>query len=180
MTPLAIVALVCGGVLALKGMWLIAAPRSAAAAARRFPRHAWAGRLLAAIGVAWSAVLLYRAGFAWVDDHRLLLVLAVPVAYALVIVFVDDLLAARAAGGLLLLIPLPILAAAFTHPARSRLVMTAFAYLLVAAGMALVWSPYLFRRWTERWIERAPVTRAVGAGLLALGLGMLALGAWVY
>ncbi len=180
MSRLALVALCVGGVLSLKGLWLMAAPRSAAACARRFPRHVWAGRLLAAAAVAWSAKLLFQTGFSWVESHRLLVLLAVPVAYAVVILCVDELLAVRAGGGLLLLVPQVILDAAFTHPARSRLVMTGFAYLLVAAGIALVWSPYLFRRWTEQWLDRAPAVRAAGAGLLALGLAMLALGLRVY
>jgi len=169
-----------GGVTAVLGAALLAAPRAAAAGLRAFPRHVWAGRLLAGVDIVWSACLLRQAGFAWVADHPALILLAVPAAYALVIVFVDELLAARALGGLLLLVPLPVLESAFVHPSPARLAMTAFAYLLAIAGMVLVWSPYKLRQGTERWIGRRPLARAAGAAILLIGAGLMLLGWAVY
>jgi len=46
--------------------------------------------------------------------------------------------------------------------------------------MVLVWSPFKWRKWTERWINQAPITRAVGIGGLIIGGGMLLLGWFVY
>ena len=180
MSDLAFITLICG---ALVGAWsacMALCPRGVAAMIGAFPRHVWAGRILAAVDIVWSAWLLLQMGFAWVDAHQILVYMAMPVAYALVIMFVDDLLAARALGGFILLVPLPILESAFVHPAASRLVMTSFAYLLVIFGIVLVWSPFKLRQWTERWINRAPITRAVGfAGMLA-GALMLFLAWRVY
>ena len=155
-------------------------PRGVAAWVGAFPRHVWAGRMLAAVDILWSAWLLLQMRFAWVDAHPMLVYTAVPVFYVLVILLVDDLLATRALGGFLLLAPLPILESAFVHPAASRLVMTSFVYLLVILGIVLVWSPFKWRQWTERWIKRAPITRAVGIGGLIVGAGMLFLGWRVY
>ena len=145
-----------------------------------YKRQVWAGRILAAVDILWSAWLLLQMGFSWVDAHHMMVYAAVPVAYVLVILFVDDLLASRALGGLMLLAPLPILESAFVHPAVSRLIMTSFAYLLVIFGIVLVWSPFKLRQWTERWINRFPITRAVGLFGIILGVVMLLLGWRVY
>ncbi len=180
MSDLAFVTLICGALVFVWGAAMAVFPRGMAAGVGAFPRHVWAGRILAAVDIIWSAWLLLQMNFAWVDAHHMLLYAAVPLAYILVVVFVDDLLAARALGGFLLLVPLPILDSAFVHPAVSRLIMTSFAYLLVILGIVLVWSPFKLRQWTERWINRVPVARAVGLGGIVVGAAMLFLGWRVY
>ena len=180
MSDLAFITLICGALVFAWSFGMALWPRGAAAWVGAFPRHVWAGRILAAVDIIWSVWLLLQMGFAWVAAHHVLVYAAAPVAYVLVILFVEDLLAARALGGFLLLAPLPILESAFVHPALSRLVMTSFAYLLVIFGIVLVWSPFKWRQWTERWINRVPVTRAAGIVGLIVGAGMLALGWRVY
>ena len=179
MSDLAFITLICGALVFVWSAGMALWPRGTAAWVGAFPRHVWAGRILAAVDILWSAWLLRQMGFAWVDAHQILVYVAVPIAYVLVILFVDDLLAARALGGFLLLVPLPMLESAFVHPAASRLVMTSFAYLLVIFGIVLVWSPFKWRQWTERWINRTPITRAVGIFGLIVGVGMLCMGGFV-
>jgi len=145
-----------------------------------FPRNAWAGRILAAIDVALVTFLLLSEGFAWVDAHRQLVFLAAPLAYLIVVFFMDELLAVRAFGGFLLLIPLWILKAAFMHPSSGKLLMTGFAYLLVVVGMALVWSPYLFRKFVVRANANARIGLVIVACGSVLGLAMIAMGLVVY
>lgn len=180
MSDLALITLICGALIVIWSVGMVLCPRGMAGIVGVFPRHVWAGRILAAVDIIWSAGLLMQMKFAWVDAHHLLVYAAVPVAYILVIAFVDDLLAARALGGFLLLVPLPIIESAFVHPATSRLIMTSFAYLLVIIGMVLVWSPFKLRQWTERWINQVPLTRAVGVAGLVIGADMLLLGWCVY
>ena len=180
MSDLAFITLICGALVFVWSAGMALWPRGMAAWVGAFPRHVWAGRILAAADILWSAWLLLQMGFAWVDAHRLLVYAATPAAYVLVILLVDDLLAARALGGFMLLVPLPILENAFVHPAMSRLIMTSFAYLLVVFGIVLVWSPFKWRQWTERWIAQAPITRVVGIIGLIIGAGMLLLGWFVY
>jgi len=180
MSDLAFITLICGALVFAWSAGMALCPRGTAAWVGAFPRHVWAGRILVAVDIIWSAWLLLQMGFAWVDAHQILVYAAVPVAYVLVILFVDDLLASRALGGFMLLVPLPILESAFVHPSMSRLIMTSFAYLLVIFGIVLVWSPFKWRQWTERWINQAPITRAVGIVGLIVGTGMLVLGWRVY
>jgi len=180
MSDLAFITLICGALIFVWSAGMVLGPRRIAVWVGAFPRHVWAGRILAAVDIIWSAWLLVQMKFAWVDAHQMMVYAAVPVAYILVILFVDDLLAARALGGFILLAPLPILESAFVHPSASRLIMTSFAYLLVIFGIVLVWSPFKWRKWTERWINQAPITRAAGIGGLIIGVGMLLLGWFVY
>jgi len=177
MSDLAFITLICGVLVFVWSAGMALLPRGMAVWVGAFPRHVWAGRILVAVDIIWSAWLLMQMGFTWVDAHQILVYVAVPAAYVLVILFVDDLLAARALGGFMLLVPLPILESAFVHPAASRLIMTSFAYLLVIFGIVLVWSPFKWRQWTERWINRLPVTRAVGGAGMMVGALMLFL-AW--
>jgi len=177
MSDLAFITLICGVLVFVWSAGMALLPRGMAVWVGAFPRHVWAGRILVAVDIIWSAWLLMQMGFTWVDAHQILVYVAVPAAYVLVILFVDDLLAARALGGFMLLVPLPILESAFVHPAASRLIMTSFAYLLVIFGIVLVWSPFKWRQWTERWINRLPVTRAVGGVGMMVGALMLFL-AW--
>lgn len=145
-----------------------------------FPRNIWAGRILAAIDVALVTFLLLSEGFSWVNAHRQLVFLAAPLAYLIVVFFMDELLSGRAFGGLLLLIPFWILKAAFMHPSTSKLLMTGFAYLLVVAGMAFVWSPYLFRKFVVRANANARASSAIVAVGSVLGLAMIVMGLVVY
>lgn len=177
---LAAISLVLGALILAGHLLLGLAPKKAGVFLAGFPRDIWAGRLLAALAVAWVAWLVWRADIAWLERYRLLACALSPVAYVLIIMFVDDLLAVRALGGLFLLIPALILDAAFVIPAPSRLVMTGFAYLLAVLGMVLVWSPYLFRKMVAPWAGRPGVCRWVGAAGSLLGLGMMALGWLAY
>ncbi len=155
-------------------------PRTIDAGLLAFPRNAWAGRILAAVDIALVAFLLLAEGFEWVDAHRQLVFLAAPLAFLVVVFLMDELLAARSLGGLLLLIPFWILKAAFFHPAASRLLMTSFAYLLVVAGMVLVWSPYLFRKFVLRAQSGPYSALATGLAGSLLGLSMIILGLVAY
>ena len=145
-----------------------------------FPRNVWAGRILAAIDITLVTFLLLAEGFSWVNAHRQLVFLAAPAAFLVIIFLMDELLSVRALGGLLLLIPFWILKAAFLHPAASKLLMTGFAYLLVVVGIALVWSPYLFRKFVVRAnVGARPGPSIVLAGSV-LGLAMIVLGLIAY
>ncbi len=155
-------------------------PRAAGTWLLAFPRQVWAGRILAALAVGWVAILVWQADIAWLERYRVVLCALAPVFYALIVAFVDELLAARALGGLLLLVPALILEAAFACPFRSRLVMTGLAYLLAIVGMVLVWSPFMFRKMTAPWAGRPAACRLVGVAGTALGVGLLCLGWLAY
>ena len=145
-----------------------------------FPRNIWAGRILAALDIALVTFLLLSERFSWVDAHQQLVFMAAPAAFFIVIFLMDELLAVRALGGLLLLIPFWILKAAFEHPASGKLLMTLFAYMLVVKGIVLVWSPYLYRKQLQRVNSSVALKFISFLAGSVLGLAMIVMGLVVY
>ncbi|MBN1671437.1 MAG: hypothetical protein JXR37_10410 [Kiritimatiellae bacterium] len=179
-SQLAVMADVLGALITASGLVCLLAPTRVREWARRFPRSLLAGRILTAGVVIWVALVLVRAPFGRFENLKPLLYVAAPLFYFLVVRYMDELLAPRALGGLLLLVANPVLKAAFLHESNIRLVMTVLAYLLVIAGMALVLGPYRFRLVAERFLTSDARCRALGAMRLVLGGLLLGLGLLVY
>ncbi len=158
----------------LAGVMLVVAPEVAREGLARFPRHVWMGRLLSAIALGWSAVLVWEMPLGWFDAYKGWLWVGVPLIYLLVIVLLDELLAARALGGLCLLLPAPLLEMARFHPSAWRLFPVVLAYIWVVLGMALVLGPYRFRKWAAVFCSTDG--RCRGVGVVVAGLGVLLLG----
>ncbi len=180
MSQLAVVAVITGCIVSGWHVFLMVWPQRARKWVTSLPRSVWAGRILAGVDVVFVTALLLHSDIKWIERHQLLVLLMAPAALVLIVVFVDDLLAARALGGLFLLCPLPILNAAFVHPSNSRLVMTVFAYVLVILGIVWVWSPFMFRKMAAKWIAGPRLSRMAGLAGSLLGLVMILLGLAVY
>lgn len=171
MTELAIAALVLAGVLFAWFGWLAVAPAGAAAAMLRLPRHRAAGIVLASAALAWSGWMLYCMPMESLERFKPWLFSLTPAAIVLVSLYMDDLLAPRALGGLLSLAPVLLLDAARFHPSPWSLLVKVIAYIMVVKGMALLLSPYLFRRMALFLAASPGRTRIAGC----CGLGVAAL-----
>jgi hypothetical protein len=180
MTELAKAAVVLAGILGAWFGWLAFAPASAAAALLRFPRHRAAGIVLAALALVWSAWMLYRMPMESLESFKPWLFVLAPAGIILVSLFMDDLLAPRALGGLLSLAPVPLLDAARFHPSPWSLLVKIIAYVMVIKGMALLLSPYLFRRMAAVLAASPGRTRLAGCGGLGVALLLAALAMTVY
>jgi len=180
MSQLAFIAVALGCLLIAWHFFIVLRPQVVGAWIRRLPRSVLAGRIFTAIDLIWITVFLWNSDIKWIAQYQPFLVLIAVIVFILIITFVDEFLAVRALGGLFLLAPLPILKATFLQPPTSRLVMTLFAYLLVILGIIWVWSPFMFRKMTSRWIASARMTRLVGACGILIGLIMILLGFFVY
>ena len=180
MSPLAFNAIVTGALLAAACLAPFLAPGAARSAAAAFPRSVWPGRVLAAVAVTWFAYLLLQEKMAFIEERRFIVYLGAPLVYLAAVFLMDEMLSVRALGAVLLLLPQPLLDAAFFHDHPSRLAVTVFAYALVIVGCVLVWSPYRFRQ-AAAALERMPVLRrGLGAGIVAFGALLLALGLFWY
>ena len=146
-----------------------------------FPRSRWPAWVLTALDLAWFGWLLYHEPlWPFFDPVRPWLVVIVPVVIVLVGIFMDELLAARALGGLLLLVAGPMLDTARWHPSAWRFVVIVLAYVWVVAGMVFVLSPYRVRRFFD-FITRTELHCRVGGALrLAFGILLLVLGCKVF
>lgn len=168
--------LALGGLHAVLGAWWLAAPDSARTAVERFPRHRLAGWILAAVALVWAGSNVYHAELGRFSYVKPWLFGAVPAVVLLVGFFMDDLLAPRALGGLMLLAAAPLLKAARFHESSLALTVTVLAYVWVVLGMAWVLGPYRFRRWLAPLSGVPGRLRAAGTALVAAGLGYVALG----
>lgn len=140
---------------------------------RQMPRSRVAGIILLTIDAAWSFWLLATMEMGEFASFRKPLLVLLPIGYFLVLRFVDEFLAVRALGILFLLAAEPLLDAAFFRQEGSRLVLTAFSYVLVIAGIMWVTMPYLLRDQID-WLARKSLRWRFVSGL-ALAYGALLL-----
>ena len=180
MTDLAILTLCLAGALTAIYAAMVFAPALFRDWARRFPRSRVAGWALTVVAVAWSGKLLYDGPLGRLEPYRDWLFALVPLAIILVGVFVDELLAPRAMGGLLILIPAPLLDAARWHPSPLRYVVIVIAYVMVIKGCVLVVAPYVARKRVERMFGEPRQVRLWGSAGLAVSLLLVGLGLWAY
>ena len=119
----------------------------------QLPRSRVAGIVLLSLALVWSFWLLATMEMGEFSSFRRPLLIALPIGYVLVLRFVEESLAVRALGILCLLAAEPLLEAAFFRYETSRLLVTAFAYLAIVAGLFWVTMPYLLRdqiNWSVR------------------------------
>jgi hypothetical protein len=96
------------------------------------------------------------------------------------VVYMKELLAARALGGFLLLIAVPITRTAAMSEAPLFQVVTAIVYLWVIYGIVLLMSPWYFRKIYKPFLENERLFKGAAFGKLAVGVLLLLLGVLVY
>jgi hypothetical protein len=181
MTPLAVWASAVGAIIMLANLAIVLAPGPLRRLLLAFPRSRWPAWLLTAVDLGWAGWVVYHASLGgWIEGLKPSLFLLTPLAFILIVLYMDELLAPRALGGLLLLLANPILNAARWHLSPWHFVMTVLAYVWVVMGIVLVLSPFRFRQIVE-FATRTDARCRVG-GLLrsAFGLLLLALGMTVF
>lgn len=141
---------------------------------RGFPRSMAAGVALLAADTAWTLWLVSTMDLGEFSYLRRGLLVFIPVAAFLTYRFVEEFLAVRALGMLLLLMAEPVLEAAFLRPEASRLLLVTLAYAWVVAGMFWIGMPYLFRD-QAAWAQRSDA-RWKAASLAGIVYGIAVLG----
>ena len=153
----------------------------ATAATRRFLqgfcRSRWAGWVLSTLALAWAGWLLYAMPLEFMLPYRkyipFVMLAAIPFSWFAM----PDLLSARALGGILVLVPAPVLQVARVHPSDWRLVVVVLMYAMAVAGMTLIMAPYYLRdgiAWLTRTDRRLKICGAVRlcVGLLLAWLAL--------
>lgn len=149
--------LFAGLLLLLFGMFGLVSPDSVRKFLTGLPRSRPIGIALLLVAALWSFWLLLTMEMGEFSSFRQPLLIALPIAFFLVLRFVDEFLAVRALGILCLLVAEPLLDAAFLRHESSRLLVTVFAYLLIVFGLIWVTMPYLLRdqiQWVTRNLAR--------------------------
>ena len=168
-------ALFAGAILCLLGLVGLLAPDVVRKNLVRFPRSRVAGVVLLGIDLVWSFWLVSTMEMGEFSSFRRPFLIALPIGFFLAIRFVDEFLAVRALGILLLLAAEPLLDAAFFRYETSRLVLTVLAYILIVLGLIWVTMPYKLRdqigwviKSTGRWRGINGLSFVYGAALIAL------------
>jgi hypothetical protein len=125
--------------------WALLRGRKAQEALLSFPRSSFSGVCLMTAVAIWAFILIATMDLGEFSHLRRILLLLIPIAYALILKFVDEFLAVRAFGMLLLLAAEPVIEAAFLRPETSRLLLVILAYSWAALGIFYVGMPYLLR-----------------------------------
>lgn len=143
-----------------------------------FPRSKMPGWILSAIGTFWVTWVVYHAALGRFEFVKPLVPYAGVALFAALVYFLDELLAPRALGGLLLLVANPVLMGIRWTGSGWRIVPVLFAYAWVVAGCALMLHPWLFRKAHIRFLGSDAACRRWGWAKLAGGIVLLAAGIW--
>ena len=155
----------------------LAMPGAAQTWLRAFPRSKTWGLLLVTIAAAWFFGLVWVMDLGEFSSWRQVVLIATPIAWLLTIKYVDEFLAARSLGMVVLLAGEPLLESAFLRPEQSRLFLVSLVFVWIVFAMFWVGMPYTLRdhiAWItkdqKRWRAAAFAGLAYGALLLILPL----------
>ena len=159
----------------LSGALTLALPTRAQRIWKAIPRSVWPGRILSAVCIVWAGLWLCVMPLGPLSIIRDFLWLLIPVATLSVCIFTPDLLTCRAIGGLLVLVPTPMLSAAAWHPSPLRYVVIVYAYAMILAGMYYIALPWLLRDHIT-WSYAKPIRSRIVASLaVILGAALIGL-----
>ena len=165
--------------LLLLGMHLFALlePQRTQAFLKTFPRHKEIGIGLMALNFLWWFWIISKVDLGEFYTMRRFMQMVLPVMFVLVVLYVDEFLAARALGFFVLLLVCPLLDVAFQKPPPGRILIPIICYVWI--GFALFWvgMPYLLRdqiAWAsasaKRWRGLAVAGAVYGAAVLVCAL----------
>lgn len=175
--PLKGTGIVVGLVLLAKHLWAWFNAEAAQNFLKQFPRNFKCGAAILTIDFFWAMLLLNYMDMGEFFHLRKWFLTLVPIGFVLVLIYVQEFLAVRALGALMLLLAGPVLTAAYLQPQTSRLLLPILAYAWIIAGMFFVGMPYLMRDWVSwltasalRWKIAVVGGATYGAVLLAVAL----------
>ncbi|MCW1923623.1 hypothetical protein OKA05_13745 [Luteolibacter arcticus] len=172
------------------GIWLVvmhafmlAKPEPVQAFLKKLPRNQQLGQILLAAGLLWFWFLVQAPGKRWYqflamdlgefNGLKKYLSYLVPLSIVAVGLAVKEFLAVRALGLLGLMVAAPLFEAAFLKAPQSRLLVPAFALVLVIKSLYWVGMPYLFRD-SVTWATATP-RRWQGLCIAGLAYGVAVL-----
>jgi uncharacterized protein YjeT (DUF2065 family) len=156
------------------------APERFGALMRSLPRNYPLGVVLMLSATLWFTTLTGMMDLGEISGARMQLMAVWVVGGVLLVIFVPGFLAARGLGCLLLLGAAVILDATFLVETPWRFVMTLLAYYWVIAGMALVYSPHLWRDAINYATQTPQRFRLFSWPGVVFGVVLIALGIFVY
>jgi hypothetical protein len=164
--------------IALTGLALVKAS-AAQGWLHRFPRSKGWGFGLLSIAAVWFFILVWKMDLGEFTNWRPTVLVATPLAWYLTWKYVEEFLAVRALGMLVLLAAEPLLESAYLRPEPAAQFLRAWVYVGIVFAMFWVGTPYTLRdqiawltRGELRWRATAFFGLAYGALLIGLMLTM--------
>ena len=167
---------ICAGMaLAALAVLALVWPATARSWVVSFPRNRVAAWVLSALALFWVANIVQHGRLGRFEPWKVYVWPGYTVALIAVGLFMDDLLAVRALGGILLLGANPVLRAVRLHDSPWASLVAAVTYGVIVLGIAWILGPYRFRRWLS-WMLSPERYRWTCSGVLLLGALLCALG----
>lgn len=142
---------------------------------RTFPRSRKWGLALVSVAATWFFFLVGKMDLGEFSNWRQVVLIATPIAWVLTWKYVDEFLAVRSLGMIVLLAAEPLLEAAFLRPEMSKIFLVGLVYVWIVFAMFWVGTPYTLRdqiTWVtggeKRW--RLASLGGIVYGVLLLGL----------
>jgi hypothetical protein len=144
--------------------------------AKKFPRSRVASTILISMAAIWSFLLVRDMDLGEFSRLRQVILMGIVAGGVLSWAFVEEFLAVRALGMILLLAADPLLSSAILREEPSRLVLVILAYGWVIAGLFFVGMPYLLRD-AINFLSATPTRwRMACVGGVVYGLALLVCG----
>ena len=142
--------------------------------AKALPRSRAMAAMLLAAAAAWAFLMVRDLDLGEFSRLRGAMLLAIVAGAILSWIYVEEFLAVRALGMLLLLATEPLLGSAMLRSESSRLLLTLLAYLWATAGLLFVGMPYLLRD-AISWFTANPLRWKISClGGIAYGAALIA------
>jgi len=148
--------------------------------AARFPRSVAPAWVFMALCSVMGAKFALDMNMGFLDAYKIYIYFLAPAVFAAGVVYLKELLAPRALGGFLLLLAVPVLQIARWHESAWRLAVVVLVYLWILYGLALLFSPWYFRKIHAPFMENESLFKVTAIAKTAVGLGLVLLGLFVY
>ena len=140
---------------------------------QKLPRSRAIGFVLLVIVAIWAWLLAANIDLGEFSDWRPKLKILIPIAAVLTWLYVEEFLAARCLGMLVLLAAEPLLEAAFLRPEMSRLFLVTLVYVWVSFALFWIGMPYTLRDQIS-WVSKTD-GRWKAAAFAGIGYGAILL-----
>lgn len=167
-------ALLAVGLLLIAGhAFALLQPKATRDFLQKLPRSRVVGTVLLVIVAVWAWLLVANIDLGEFSNWRPKLKIFVPVAAVLTWLYVEEFLAARCLGMLVLLAAEPLLESAFLRPEMSRLFLVTLVYVWVSFALFWIGMPYTLRDQIA-WVSKED-SRWKAAALAGIGYGAVLL-----
>ncbi len=164
-----------GTIATLCGVGALIKPNPFSKAANAMPRNNLAGWILSTIAWTWGGYALWQMGLDILMPYQKFIPFAILVCIPLTWFWLDNLLACRSLGAILMLFPYELLHIARVHPSAWRLVPVSLAYISIIAGMTFMLHPWRLRQLIV-WATAQPTRfRTINIVKLLLGIILITL-----